>query len=107
GDARIRIRARQSGFRQLRIVLKLADGTWLVSDQAMGETPDWSEHEFRIAEIHWRQLSINSVTERNWVDRPDLTRVDAVGFTDLMAGGGSAASSRLDWIEVYGKGVAR
>jgi len=30
-----------------------------------------------------------------------LSRVDEVGFTDLMAGGGTPASSRLDWIEVW------
>lgn len=107
GDARIRIRARQSGFRELRIILKLEDGSWLVSDQAMGSTPDWSEHEFRIADIRWRQLSMRSVTERDWVENPDLTRIDEVGFTDLMVGGGTPASSRLDWIEVHGRPVSR
>jgi hypothetical protein len=35
----------------------------------------------------------------------DLSRVDEIGFTDLMPGGGSDACSRLDWIEVYGKPV--
>jgi len=33
--------------------------------------------------------------------------VDEIGFTDLMAGGGSPASSRVDWIEVYGRPVSR
>ena len=37
------------------------------------------------------------------VTTPDLSRVEEIGFTDLMAGGGSAACSRLDWIEVYGR----
>ena len=37
----------------------------------------------------------------------DLSRVDEIGFTDLMTGGKSKACSRIDWIEVYGKSVDR
>lgn len=59
-----------------------------------------------MADLRWRRLDIGTVTEGNWVDRPDLSRVREIGFTDLMAGGGSAASSRLDWIEVYAVKVA-
>src|SRR3954469_22964189 len=33
GQSKIRWRARQTGFRQLRIILKLANGKWVVSDQ--------------------------------------------------------------------------
>jgi hypothetical protein len=102
GDAKVKWRAKQSGFRQLRIILKLADGTWLVSDQSDGYSEDWREKEFRIAGIQWRKLNIENVTEGNWAAKPDLTQVAEVGFTDLMGGGGTPASSRLDWIEVYG-----
>ena len=42
-----------------------------------------------------------------WAKDPDLSRVDEIGFTDLMHGGGSPACSRLDWIEVWGKAVPR
>jgi hypothetical protein len=38
---------------------------------------------------------------------PDLSNVEEIGFTDLMAGGQSKACSRLDWIEVHGRPVAR
>ena len=103
GDARIKIRSKQSGFRQLRLILKINDGTWLVSDQYVGFTEDWSEKEFSVAAIRWRQLNIDSVTEGPWVQNPDLSKVGEIGFTDLMAGGGTPASSRLDWIQVYGK----
>ena len=107
GLAKIRWRSHQSGFRELRIILKLADGTWLVSDASDGPSEDWREVEFNIKDIRWRKLAINTVIEGDWVDHPDLSRVDEVGFTDLMTGGSSAASSRLDWIEVYGKEVKR
>jgi hypothetical protein len=107
GLAKIRWRSKQSGFRQLRIVVKLADGSWLVSDAADGPSLDWREREFSISDIRWRQLDIKGIVERNWVDKPDLSRVDEIGFTDLMAGGGTPASSRLDWIEVYARAVPR
>jgi hypothetical protein len=106
GEAQINIRSKQSGFRQLRIILKLADGSWLVSDQYAGFTDDWTEKKFRVAGIHWRKLTIDTVTEGAWVQNPDLSKVMEVGFTDLMTGGGTPASSRLDWIEVYGKTVS-
>ncbi|MCF6297640.1 MAG: hypothetical protein L3J08_06605, partial [Flavobacteriaceae bacterium] len=35
-QAKIRWRSKQSGFRQLHIILKLADGTWLISDDFDG-----------------------------------------------------------------------
>jgi hypothetical protein len=94
--ALVRWRARQSGFRELRLLLKLADGTWLVSDQSHPFLPEWGEKEFRIADLRWRKLNLDRVIEGNWVDNPDLTRVEEIGFTDLMAGGQTPASSRLD-----------
>ncbi|MGC1240665.1 MAG: hypothetical protein WA874_03710 [Chryseosolibacter sp.] len=105
GNAKINFRSKQSGFRQLRIILKLGDGNWIVSDQYAGFTEDWTEKEFRVADIRWRKLNIENITEGPWVKSPDLSKVIEIGFTDLMAGGGTPASSRLDWIEVYGKAV--
>ena len=46
GLAKVRWRTKQSGFRNLRLTLKLANGTWLVSDYAEGPTVDWHESEF-------------------------------------------------------------
>ncbi len=107
GQAKIRWRSKQAGFRELRIILRLADGEWLVSDASEPESADWSVREFNIQDIHWRKLNIETVVEANWVDKPDLSRVDEIGFTDLMRGGESISCSRLDWIEVDGKPVKR
>jgi hypothetical protein len=107
GLAKIRWRSKQSGFRQLRVILKLAGGPWLVSDAFDGPSADWREREINIGDIRWRALDIENIVERNWVPAPDLSRVEEVGFTDLMSGGSTPASSRLDWIEVYGRGVKR
>ncbi|MEI6050210.1 MAG: hypothetical protein WCS03_15010 [Bacteroidota bacterium] len=58
-------------------------------------------------DINWYTLNIKSVIEVKPVNDVDLTKVDEIGFTDLMTGGSSDACSRLDWIEVYGKSVDR
>jgi len=105
GLAKIRWRTKQTGFRELRLILKLADGTWLIANQSDGPSEDWRVREFNISDIRWRRLDIAKVIEGAWVDRPDLSKVSEIGWTDLMAGGGTPASSRVDWIEVYGKRV--
>lgn len=107
GAAKIRWRSKQSGLRQLRLILKLANGTWLVSEQSDGPSLDWRVNEFNVPDLVWRRLDIRTVVEGARVERPDLSRVDEIGWTDLMAGGNSPASSRVDWIEIYGTPVAR
>lgn len=107
GNAKIVWRSRQSGFRCLHLVLKLADGTWLVSNQCDGPSKDWRLHEFNIMDINWYTLNIRLVIEMKPVNNVNLLKVDEIGFTDLMTGGGTDSSSRLDWIEVYGKSVER
>ncbi len=49
------------------------------------------------------------VTKGNFVEKPDLTRVDEVGFVDLMPGSGHGPGGWSDVaaIEVYGKPVKR
>jgi hypothetical protein len=100
-------RSKQSGLRCLHPVLKLADGTWLVGTQGDCMSADWRITEFNISDINWYSLNIKSVIEVKPVVKPDLSKVDEIGFTDLMPGGASDACSRLDWIEVYGKPVKR
>jgi hypothetical protein len=105
GDAKVIWNSKQSGFRNLHLILKLADGTWLVSDQSEGQSKVWRIREFNIMDIKWYFLDIRDVYEKRPVENPDLTNVEEIGFTDLMPGGRSNACSRLDWIEVYGKPV--
>ena len=105
GQSRIRWRAKQAGFRVLRPIIKLASGVWLVADGYDDASADWREREFVVADLSWRRLDIEKVIEGRRVTAPDLSRVVEIGFTDLMAGGGSDACSRLDWIEVWGQPV--
>lgn len=106
GQAKVRWRAKQTGFRQLRIILKLANGKWLVSDESDSDSTDWRVREFNVADIRWRALDIVKVVEGRWEPTPDLSRVAEIGCTDLMVGGGTPASSRLDWIEVYARSAS-
>ena len=103
----IRWRSRQSGFRQLHPIVQLDDGQWLVADQSDGASEAWRVSEFATADLTWRALNPATIVEGKPVGGPSLARVTAVGFTDLMRGGGTPASSRLDWIEIYGVAVAR
>lgn len=105
--AKIKWRTKQAGLRQLRIALKLEDGTWLVSDVSDGPSKDWRVREFNIMNIQWYELDIETICEKKLVEDPDLTCVEEIGFTDLMRGGRSNACSRLDWMEVYAKQVPR
>src|ERR1043165_571100 len=103
GLATIRWRTRVSGFHLLRPILKLADGTWLIGDKAVGLSTDWVESEIPPYDGRGRNLDITQVVEgreAKWVDNPDLSRVEEIGFTDLMrgAGHGSGGGSRVAWI---------
>lgn len=104
---KIRWRSKQSGFRALHIILKLADGTWLISDASDGMSKDWRIREFNVANIKWMSLDIETMTEKHWIENPDLSKVEEIGWTDLMKGGGSEACSRVDWIEVDGFSVSK
>ncbi|TFH27861.1 MAG: hypothetical protein E4H10_02415 [Bacteroidia bacterium] len=102
GPSKIMWRSKQSGFRELHVLLKLQDGTWLVSRQGDGPSEDWRIKEFNVPDLEWYSFDIHTITEGKRVQNPDLSRVAEIGFTDLMPGGMSDACSRLDWIEVYG-----
>ena len=110
GSAKIRWVTKVSGLHQVHPIVKLADGTWLVGDHGDGSTVDWHESEFSISEVRWLKLDIDKVvTKGNWVEHPDLSKVDEIGFTDLLPGSGHGPGgwSDLAWMEVYGKPVKR
>jgi hypothetical protein len=112
GLAKMRWRTKQNGFHLVRPIVKLADGTWLVGDHATGYSTDWVDTEIAFVDVRWRNLDIENVVEARdgkWVDNPDLSKVEEIGFTDLMRGSGHGlgGGSRIDWLEVYGKPVPR
>jgi hypothetical protein len=110
GLARIRWVTKVSGFHQVRPIVKLADGTWLVGDHTDGSSTDWLQSDFSLADVRWLRLDINAVvTKGNVVDKPDLSKVDEIGFVDLVPGSGHGPGGWIDvaTIEVFGKPVKR
>ena len=115
GLARIRWVTRTSGFHVVRPLIKLADGTWLVGDYGEGahsaNSTLFLDSEVAIANLRWLPLDITRVVTRgqNWVEKPDLSRVDEIGFADLLPGSGHGWGGfvNVGRIEVYGRAVAR
>ena len=117
GLGRIRWAIKTSGFHEVRPVVKLADGTLLVGDHTDSSVPMFAVREFSLADVRWIKLDPNRVVtlgfngpaNQIWINNPDLSKVDEVGFVDLMPGSGHGTGGyiHLGTIEVYGKAVPR
>jgi hypothetical protein len=110
GKARVKWYTKTSGFHEIRPVVKLADGTWLVGDHEDAYTFDFRESEFYFANVRWLKLDIDKVqTKGLLLDKVDLSKVDEIGFVDLTPGSGHGQGGYSDvgWIEVYGRPVGR
>src|SRR5690349_3876381 len=114
GLARMRWVTRVSGFHVVRPVVKLADGNWFVGDYGEGASSANStlflESEFAVSSVRWLPLDISRVVTvgQAWA-QPDLSKVDEIGFADLVPGSGHGWGGfvNLGRIEVYGKAVKR
>jgi hypothetical protein len=110
GKAKIRWYTKTSGFHEVRPVVKLADGTFLVGDHVDANTFDYQESEIYLSQVRWLKLDMPAVrTKGTLLDKVDLSKVDAIGFADLAPGSGHGTGGYSDvgWIEVYGKPVKR
>jgi hypothetical protein len=114
GFAKIVWRVKAEGFHAIRPLVKLADGTYLVGDHADGYAPDWHVSEFTLFDLRWRRLDPKEVVTATgalagWVVNPDLSKVDEIGFVDLMPGSGHGNGGWTDlaWMEVWGNPVKR
>jgi hypothetical protein len=119
GLAKVRWTTRASGFHAVRPLIKLMDGTFLVGDHAEASTTTFLESEFAFAGLRWMKLDINRIVTigrygpvgeaSNWADAPDLSKVDEVGFVDLMPGSGHGSGGYVNVasFEVYGRPVKR
>jgi hypothetical protein len=117
GPARITWNTEETGLHQLRLMLKLASGVMLVSDQSVGASSDWQVSDLVIRDLRWRALDAEHMNDASlargggqWLPVQDLAKVAEIGWTDLQAGSGhgtNGGSSRVKWIEVYGKRTPR
>ncbi len=123
GRAKIKWTTIVSGFHRAQPLIKLADGTLLVGDQAAGSTADWQQSEVSFGDVRWLALdATRGVTLGRWVEHPDLSKVDEVGYFDVIPGSGvhveGVAVEKLPnppvggWVaiaafELWGKAVGR
>ena len=119
GMAKVRWTTRASGFHVVRPLIKLMDGTFLVGDRADASTTTFLESEFTFAGLRWMKLDIDRVVTvgrygplgdaSNWAEAPDLSKVDEVGFVDLMPGSGHGSGGWVNVaeVELYGIPVKR
>jgi hypothetical protein len=123
GLGKIRWVVKTSGFHVVRPVVKLADGTMLVGDRADEAVPMLTTREFALSDLRWIRLDPMRVVTVNggrgagpanpnneiWVTNPDLSKVDEVGFADLMPGSGHGTGGyiHLGTIEVFGRAIPR
>ncbi len=100
-------------------MLRLADGTFLIGDHATGDdrpgagagaSTDFLESELSFGTVRWLRLDANRlVTRGTWVEKPDLSKVDEIGWAQLMPGSGHGVGGfvAVSKFEVWGKSVPR
>jgi hypothetical protein len=114
GLTRMRWRTRTENLHVLHPVVKLSDGSLLVGSQTFSSpqrrmvgsqafSGNFVVSEVTFDDQRWFQLDPMKVVVMKEVGNPDLSRVDEIGFVDLMPGGGHgfAGCSNVSWIEVY------
>ena len=110
GLARITMNIKTSGIHQAHIGVKLADGTWLVSDKGFGTPTDWLVYDVAISELKWQKLNTDRVFPTgNFIANPDLSKVDEVGIVELLPGSGHGQGGWIDvaQTEIFGGSVPR
>lgn len=119
GQAQIEWMARSHNLHSVRPVLRLADGTLIVGSHADTTPRDRGPYAFpgfplvrtafALAPLDWYKLDPNTLGTMSLVERPDLSKVDAIGFVDLMPAGGEGDAGWINVgeIKVYGKKVPR
>ena len=116
GLAKIRRATKSSGFHVVRPVVKLADGSMFVGDYGSENVAMMLITEFPIATVRWAKLdpmhvvTLGSPGPNNQIRMtPDLSKVDEVGFADLIPGSGHGTGGwiHVGMMEVYGKSAPR
>jgi hypothetical protein len=118
GLGNVRWFVKTSGFHQVRPVIVLPDGTMLVADLPFSSVPILTQSEFSLLGLRWLKLDKDRIVTLGhnpapaneiWVPDPDLSKVDEIGFVDLMpsSGHGTGGYIQLGPIEIYGKPVPR
>jgi hypothetical protein len=120
---KVMLRTRNTGFRLTHVVIRTPDGRFYVSEEGSGESSAWMNRDYILADLQWRNVTMEdrptTVNPNRPADpkrqvivatsraTPDLSKIDEIGFTDLLPGGFIPATTRINAWAVYGKKVAR
>lgn len=109
GLARLRWIVRTQALHVLHPVLKLADGTYIAGSHTVSTEGDYIQTEVAFGNQRWYKMDPEKVITTVEVKNPDLSKVDEIGWTDLMPGGGhgNAGWTNVSAIELYAKAVPR
>jgi len=110
GLARMRWIVRTISLHTIHPVLKLADGTLLVGSHSDSTAEEFLQSEVAFQSQRWFKLDPEKVVIGVEVKNPDLSKVDEIGFADLMPGGGHhgyVGAVNVSVIELYAKAVPR
>jgi len=109
GRARLRWITRTGSLHVLHPVVKLPDGMLLAGSLTGSTDGDFLESEIAFGNQHWFLLDSQNLVTKSEVKNPDLSRVDEIGFVDLMPGGGKGVAGwvNVSVVEVYAKPVPR
>src|SRR5262249_8379031 len=118
GAAKIKWAVKTSGFHVARPAVKLADGTMLVGEAAGASGPMLLQSGGPLGARRWIKLDPkrlvtmglqNAPFNEIWLPTVDLSRVDEVGFVDLMpaSGHGTGGYIHISQFQVYGRAVPR
>ena len=120
--AKVMLRTRNTGYRQTHIAIRTADGKYYVTEEGSGESSAWMNRDYILSDMHWRSLTMEDtpsgvgnrkpepgrhVIVAAGIATPDLSKVDEIGFTDLLPGGFIPSTTRVNTWAVYGKKVPR
>lgn len=110
GLARLRAIVRTDSLHILYPAIKLADGTLLAGHRGMTTDGNFVMTEVAFNNMRWYRVDPKTVTTNTLVANPDLSRVDEVGFVELMPGGGAGTPggwTNTSTMELYAKPVPR
>jgi hypothetical protein len=109
GLARLRWIVRTQSLHVLHPVVKLADGTLLVGSHEDSTNGEYLESEVSFPSQTWFKLDPVKVIPIGLVKNPDLSKVDEIGFADLMPSGGhyNAGWLNVSALELYAESHPR
>jgi hypothetical protein len=109
GLARLQWIVRTQSLHVLHPVVKLADGTLLAGSHTDATEGEYILREVSFANQHWFKLDPQKAVTTVEVKNPDLSKVDEIGFVDLMPGGGhgNAGWANVSMVQLYARPVPR